>query len=350
MKNIIWALVMVFIGSGICQAASEAEKKAKVVIKIATIAPRRTTMAKIIKDFRTEVREKTNNEVGFKVYWGGVQGDEIDVLRKVRLKQLHGGAFTGRGLCQIVPEVRVTELPYAFRNSEEVAYVRAKLEDTMNKKFEDKGYIVLAWHDIGFVYAFSKVPITSVEVLKKQKCWVWGDDVLSHEVYNVIGITPVPLSITDVLTSLTANLIDTASVTPFGAVAFRWHHKFSYMTDFPIVNVVGALIVTKETWDKISPESQKMIKDIAKVHFDKLTKSAIKADRDSIEVLKKSGIIIAHATKDSKIDVNWRFDVGKKVRENLVGRLYSRELLDRTLSLLDEYRRDHPDSSYIRAE
>jgi TRAP-type C4-dicarboxylate transport system substrate-binding protein len=350
MKRVILAVVIFFIGSGISLAASETNEEAKITIKIATIAPKRTTMAKIIKDFRTEVREKTNNEVDFKVYWGGVQGDEIDVLRKVRLKQLHGGAFTGRGLGQIVPEVRVTELPYAFRNSEEVAYVRSKLKDTMDKKFEEKGYVVLAWHDIGFVYAFSKVPITSVEVLKKQKCWVWGDDVLSHEVYNVIGITPVPLSITDVLTSLTANLIDNASVTPFGAVAFRWYHKFNYMTDFPIVNVVGALIVTKETWDKISDESQKKIKEIAKVHFDTLTKSAIKADRDSIEVLKKEGIIVAHAGEGSEIDINWRLNVGKQVRENLVGKLYSRELLDRTLSLLDEYRRVHPDSSYVRIE
>jgi TRAP-type C4-dicarboxylate transport system substrate-binding protein len=350
MKRVVFAFVIVFIGSGISYAASEVKEKAKVIIKIATIAPRRTNMANHMKDLRNEVREKTNNEVDFKVYWGGVQGDETDVIRKIRLKQLHGGVFTGRALSRIVPEVRVTELPYAFRNSEEVTYVRTRLEDTMNKYFEDKGYVVLGWHDIGFVYAFSKVPIPSIDVLKKQKCWVWGDDVLSHEVYKVMGITPVPLSITDVLTSLSAKLVDTASITPFGAVAFRWHSKFKYMTDFPIVNAVGALVVTREIWDEVSPESQKVIKERAKVHFKRLTKSAMVEDRKSLESLKKSGITIVHATKDSQINVSWRMDVGKKVRENLVGRLYSRELLERTLSLLEEYRKDHPDSTYLIIE
>ena len=126
-------------------------------------------MMNIIDEFRDEVRKETNNEVDFRIYYGGIQGDDGDILRKTRIGQMHGGSFTGFALGIIAPPVRVTEIPFVFRNTDEVAYVRAKLEDTMSKHFEDAGYVVFGWHDIGFVYFFSRYPNTSIETLKKQK-------------------------------------------------------------------------------------------------------------------------------------------------------------------------------------
>jgi TRAP-type C4-dicarboxylate transport system substrate-binding protein len=183
MKKVTLAFVIVFIGLGFFYALSEAKEKAKVTIKMATLAPRGSYILTIMEEYRAEVREITNNEVDFKIYYGGVQGDGFEVLRKIRLKQLHGGIFVGPGLGRIVPQVRVTEIPFVFRNGDEVSYVRAKLEGTMNKYFKDAGYVVLGWRDLGFVYLFSKRPLTSIEVLRKQKVWVWGDDP-----YNACGL------------------------------------------------------------------------------------------------------------------------------------------------------------------
>jgi TRAP-type C4-dicarboxylate transport system substrate-binding protein len=300
-----------------------------------------------MEDFRVKVREKTYHEVDFKIYAGGVQGDESDVLRKIRMKQLHGGIFVGFALGRIAPEVRVTEIMFAFKNSEEVSYVRGKLEDTMSKYFEDRGYIVLGWTDAGFVYMFSKVPLPSIEVLRRQKCWVWGDDPVMRSFYKAVGVEPIPLSITDVMTSLSAGLIDNVFNTPFGIIALRWHTKFKYMTDIPVGNGVGALVVRKGIWNKISPESQKKIKEIAKIQFKRLTKDIIEADKKSLGILKKAGIK-AMPLLNSGTDLRCLEEIGKKARESLIGTLYSRELLERTLKLLQEYRKNHPDSSYMR--
>ena len=344
MKRIIFTLLIVVIGSGFSYDTSDAKERAKVTIKIATIAPIKSNIMKIMEEFRTAVSRATNNEVDFKIYYGGVQGDDGDVLRKIRLGQLHGGSFTGFALGRIAPQVRVTEIPFVFRNTDEVAYVRAKLEDTMSKHFEDAGYVVFGWHDLGFVYLFSRYPITSIDTLRKQKVWVWGNDPMMTAAYKAMGISPIPLSPMDVLTSLSANLIDTAPITPFGAVAFRWYAKFKYMNGLPGGNAMSAVAVTKKIWNKITPASQKKIKEIAKTHFKRLTKSNIEADRKSIEVLKKSGIKIVHF-KDPETDL---IEMGKKARESVVGKVYSRELLDRTLSLLEEYRKIHPCPTFER--
>jgi TRAP-type C4-dicarboxylate transport system substrate-binding protein len=346
MKKTIFALAIVLIGTGFSYAPTHAKEKAKVVIKLATMAPRDSNPFKVMAEFRDKVREATHNEVDFKIYAGGVQGDDNDVLRKIRLKQLHGGIFTGSALGRIVPSVRVTGIPFVFSNDDEVSYVRSKLEDTLNKQFEDAGFIALGWNDIGFAYLFSREPITSLEILKKQKVWVWGDDPVMIAFYESLGVSPIPLSVTDVLASLSSNLIDTAPTTPFGAVALRWHTKFKYMNALPLANVNGAVVVRKEIWDKISHESQSKIKEMAKHHFKKITKTSIETDKESIEVLKKAGISIVHF-RDSQKNIE---EVGKKTRESLIGRLYSRELLDRTLALVEEYKKHHHDKTYTRIE
>jgi len=206
--------------------------------------------------------------------------------------------------------------------------------------------VVFGWHDIGFVYFFSKDPITSIDALRKQKVWVWGDDPMMTAAYNAMGISPIPLSPMDVLTSLSSSLIDTAPITPFGAVAFRWYTRFKYMNGLPGGNAIGAVVVTKKRWNEISPDSQLKIKEIAREYFHKLTKANIGADRKSIDLLKKQGISIVYF-KETQAVLD---DMGKKARDSVVGKIYSRELLDRTLSLLNEYRKNHPNALTMKIE
>ncbi len=319
-----------------------AAEDAKIIIKMATLAPRDTSTGKAFEELTRQIRQKTGGEVAFKTYWGGVQGDEKDVLRKIRLGQLHGGGFMGPGLGLIVPQVRVTEIPYVFRNYDEVAYVRSKLQPEMEKAFEKEGYIVLGWMNLGFIYTFSKVPLTSLDVARKQKWWTLEGEPIGQAVFAALDIAPISLSISDVATSLSTNMIDCANSTPFGAVAFQWYTKFKYISGYPSSNILGATIVSKKMWDRITPASQKVILEVARAEHAKIVQATRKDDAGSLEVLKKAGLTVIPLDPEDK-DMQYVFVASRKARESLVGRLYSRELLDRTLSLVEEYRRAHPD-------
>jgi TRAP-type C4-dicarboxylate transport system substrate-binding protein len=346
MKKMIPALVIVFIAFGYSYAPADSRGRAKTTVKMGTLQPKGSALMKILDEFATEVRDKTNNEVAFKFYWGGIQGDESDVLRKMRTKQLQGGGFSGNGLRKIVPAMKILEAPFLFRNSEEFSYVQARLEDTLNKYFEEKGYVVLGWSDLGFVHVFSDAPITSIEIARQQKIWVWADDPVVYAIFRQgLGIEPIPLSLTDVMTSLSTNLVDTVCITPFHAVAFRWYTDLKYMTEVPIFRGVGALLLTKEVWDKISPESQMKIKRILKQGNERANRINREANEEAIELLKKEGISIIPAS-----DLDYLVKSGQKARESLAGKLYSRDLLDRALSLLNEYRKHHPISTFRRTE
>jgi len=325
---------------------AESKVPEKVTIKIAGIAPKGSAPMNLLEEFKNKIKEATNNEVNFKIYPGGIQGDEKDVITKIKFGQLHGGAFTSVGLGKIVPEIRVTDIPFLFKNYEEVAYVRAKLKNKMAKFFDDKGFVVLAWSDIGFVHTFSKEPITR-DSLKDLKVWVWGNDVLATTMWQAIGVTPIPLSITDVLTSLSTRLVDTAGTSPFGAVAFRWYKKFNYMAETPSTNPSFAVFVTKKKWAKITPESRKKIREIANGYEDKMLKSTRKVNADCIKILKESGLKFIPASDKSIALVT---DMQLRGREALIGKLYSRELLNETLGYLDDYRQMHPESDYQRLQ
>jgi TRAP-type C4-dicarboxylate transport system substrate-binding protein len=317
----------------------------KLFIKIATLAPKNSSLASVFEKSDQEIRELTHNEVGFRTYYGGIQGDEKEVIQKIQFKQLHGGAFTVAGLYRIVPEVHILSLPYLYRNYEEVEYVRNALEAELSKLFMDKGYVAAAWGATGFVYEFSNVPITSPDIAKKQKYWQWGDDPVQAALYKALGVTPVSLSITDVMTSLSTRLIDAASATPGIAVAFRWYTKFKYMSEYPTTCVQGAILIRKEIWDKISPENQKTMKSFSQKYYNEYVITMKRDDGKAAELLKKAGIQVVRSSSSTEA---FRNHIAKEVQEALVGKVYSRELLNRVLSLLEEYRKNHPASEVVK--
>ncbi|MFH2065894.1 MAG: TRAP transporter substrate-binding protein DctP [Pseudomonadota bacterium] len=347
MIRIVLAVITVLAGMHFFSPAPAETKNAKIVLKIATLAPKAS--ANSMDRFRELVREQTKNEVDFKVYYGGVQGDEDDMLRKIRFGQLDGAAFSGHGLGKIVPEVRVTELPYLFWNYGEVSHVRKKLENTMNRLFAENGFFVMGWGEAGFVYSFSKVPVTSIEIARQQKWWLWDDDPVAKAFYDALGISPISLSLTDVLTSLNTRMIDTAGITPYGAVALRWYTRFQYMSEYPVMNAIAAMVVTQKSWEKVSPSSREAIVRIIEEHFKDAGTAHRIANEKSIQVLKTAGISVVRVDLDTP-EAKFVLDASRKTREALVGRLYSRELLDQTLAYLAEYRAEHPDSAIMKIE
>jgi TRAP-type C4-dicarboxylate transport system substrate-binding protein len=121
------------------------------------------------------------------------------------------------------------------------------------------------------------------------------------------------------------------------------------MNEYPVVNAAGGMIVRKEIWEKISHENQIKTKKISRSYNDVLIKTSREENDKSLQILRKSGISIVHS-EDPEVSLKFLMEAGKKARENLIGKLYSRELLERTLSLLDEYRKNHPNSTYPRIE
>ncbi|MFH1620427.1 MAG: TRAP transporter substrate-binding protein DctP [bacterium] len=306
------------------------------VIKFATLAPKGSTWMKVMDAFGKEVSEKTSGAVKFKIYAGGVSGDEKDVIRKIRLGQLQAGGFTGVGLGEIAPEVRILDAPFLFKNQGEIDHVYKAFDNEFRKALEDKGYVLLGWAEVGFVNIFTNVPVHSPEDLRSVKMWMWEGDPIAEAAYRAIGISPVPLSITDVMTSVQTGLVNGVYGSPLSVLALQWFTRTKFMFSLPIANASGAVLISKKTFDRLAPDLRKILIASGEKHFRTLTSLSRKDNEKSVSVLKKEGITV---TEPASRKVVAEFEaMGTAARKSLVGRLYSAELLARVEKALSDYR------------
>jgi TRAP-type C4-dicarboxylate transport system substrate-binding protein len=328
MKKIIMAVLAVALAAGLYAA------DAKYTIKFASVAPDGSTWMNVMNEFNDEVVEKTGGEVKFKFYPGQVMGDENDVLREMKINQVHAGGFTSQGLGDVVKEVRLLNLPLLFKDYNDIDYVMTKMAPFFEKEFSKKGFTVLGWPEVGFVYIYTKQKIETIDEFKKVKMWIWGDDILVNTLFKNIGIVPIPLSLMDVLQSLQTGLIEGVYCSPLSCIALQWNTKIKYLIDMKIANVPGGILITNKMWNSMPDRDRAIIKAAAKKYFDRLTKLSRKENEDALAVLKKQGVVFSEI-KDPK-DIKTFEDVSVKSAKDLVGKFYTQAQLDELMKYLAE--------------
>ncbi|MBI2916182.1 MAG: TRAP transporter substrate-binding protein DctP [Elusimicrobia bacterium] len=306
------------------------------IIKFATLAPEGSTWMKTLRAWDKEIREKSDGRMRFRIYAGGVSGDEKDVVRKIRLGQLHAGGFTGVGLGEIAPEVRILDTPFLVESSEEADFLYRTFEKYWEDIFRKKGAILLGWSEVGFVYVLTKRPIQNLYDLKQTKFWMWEGDPIAEATFKSLGVNPIPLSVPDVMTSLQTGLIDGVYSPPLAAIALQWFTRTKYLYHFPLTNACGAVLISKTFYDKIPADLQSLLQTSAKKYLNELTRLSRLDNQSALETLKKNGIQILTVSDRSLTD-QYRA-AGRKARESLVGRVYSAELLSQVEKALAQHR------------
>lgn len=336
-RTLVVALVVAAVtGSAAGDSLAQKQPKPQVEVKVATLAPDGSTWMKTMRKIDEDVRAKTANRVGFKFYPGGVQGDEKDVIRKMRNGQIHGAAFTGFGLGAIVPEVRVLELPFMFDSLDELDYVRAQTDDYYRALFADKDYALLGWTDVGFVYLFSQTPVKSAADMPGCKWWIWSGDQLAEIFFKAFRITPIPLAAPDVLTSLQTGIVDAVYSSPLACVALQWFTRVKYMSDMPVTHGVSALVATKKSLAGVSEADLAVVQDVVRIHLADLTAKTRVQNEEAIGEIRKEGVQVTTVDAAARRDFVER---GRAAWGEGVGVLYPKELLDRVSGMVTDYRK-----------
>ena len=307
------------------------------VLKFATLAPAGSTWMNVIAEWAGKVEKESQGRIKFKFYPGGVSGDEPDMIRKIRFGQIHGAAMTGHGIGSLYSPARVLEIPFLFRNYEEVDYVRAQMMPEIRAGFRKNDYELLGWMEVGFVRFFSRTPIHSMDDLKKRRIWQWQGDPLSAAFFTASNIAPVPLPITEVFTSLSTGLIDTVIAPPLGAIALQWFTKTPYMTEVPMADGIGGLVVSSKFFNRLPKDLQELLLRTGNEASEKLLVETRKDNDKSLGVLKQNGVTFTLAWKDIKeADV---ISIRDRAAADLAKSGYiPAEVYDRARKSLAEYR------------
>jgi TRAP-type C4-dicarboxylate transport system substrate-binding protein len=312
------------------------------VLKFASLAPEGSTWQNGLQAAADEIKERSEGRLIFRMYPGGVAGDEKDVLRKIKIGQLHGAAFTGVGLGEICPSVRVMEVPFFFHNYDEVDYVSRDLMPRFAEGFDRNGFKLLGWMEVGFIQFFSKHPIHSLDELRQSKIWMWEGDPLAEAFFAASEIHPVPLSITEVLTSLSTNLIDTVYASPLGAIALQWASKVSYMSEVPMANGIAGVVVSRQFFDRLPADLKTLLEEVLTRHCRTLVERTRVDNQKSMAVMKERGIAVTfdrNSLDQQEVDT-----IQHRAIARLVGSLFTQDLVDEVSGSLREYRAEHAGS------
>jgi TRAP-type C4-dicarboxylate transport system substrate-binding protein len=328
MKRIAFALALMVLSAG-------GAARAQTVFKIATLAPEGSSWMTQFHEWSKNVEEHTGGKIKIKFFAGGTAGDERDAVRKMRLGQLNGAAVTAIGLGLINSEVRVLELPMLINSYDELDYVRNKLDTELRKKFEEKGYVLLAWGDVGPVHIFSNVQLKNKADLAQTKMWAWVDDALVKALFSQLGVNGVPLGVPDVLPSLQTGLINACYGSPLSTLALQWFTKVKYMTSLHITYALGAAVITKKAYDSLAPDVQKTLMEDSREFQGKLLKT-LRADNEiALQKMKQAGLQVVESPPEM---VKQFTEQAAAVRTKLEPSVYSHDWRMKIEKLVADFR------------
>lgn len=281
-------------------AANDAD--AKVKIRFSTLAPKNSSWGKVFAVWEKAVVKKTNGEIELDVYYNGVQGMEDSMVGKMRTGQLDGAALTTLGLSKINKNIMAMTLPWVINSWAKLDKVRPVVAPRFEKEFEADGFRVLGWGDVGLVYGFTKgFAVKRPENVRGHRPLVWRNEPVGPIVYSLIGqITPVPLSVTEVLPALRAGTIDMISAPALAAEQLQWTPHLDHVTSDPVVTATGATVFRKQAIEDMPADLRDVFLKMQKRVGESQNQRIRKLDKEAYDRMKKRMTVVTVTGDDRK--------------------------------------------------
>jgi len=311
-------------------------RAAPVRIKLGTLAPQGSTWHQLLLEMAQKWSQASNGQVELKIYAGGTQGNEGEMIRKISIGQLQAAAITAIGLHEITSEPQAEDVPFLIDSYEEYDYVHERLRPKLDAALVKKGYVAIHWGEVGFAYFFSTEPYVTPADFSKGKIFTWNGDPAAEAAWRKAGFRPVVLSSTDLIPALTSKMVNVISQPPLYAFTTHIFEKADNMLNLHWGFLTGATVVKKDVWDRISPDMQKKLLEIGEEYGERTRKDVRKQNEDAIDQMKKRGLTIVEPSNLQE----WH-RIADLADEVIRGKVVPAGIYDELIRIRNEYRAQH---------
>lgn len=231
----------------------------EIVLKLATPAPRGTPWYSQLKGLKKTVKDGSAGRIKIKAYPGSALGDEISTLDSTKRGRVHMWAGTSGALASKVPAMGAFELPYLFPSLKASDKVLDALYNDIDATLNKAGFKLLfisenGHRSIGMRGGFVKSPKDLVgKKVRAQQGFV-------HEnTWKALGASPVPIPVTEVLTSLQNGVVEGFDNTPLFTFAGSWYQAITHFTLTEHCYQPGFVIMNLDSWKGLSAADQALI-------------------------------------------------------------------------------------------
>ncbi len=306
-----------------------------IVIKLGTPTPEGSPWNDILQGLASEWKEISGGQVQMKIFPGGIAGDELDMIRKMRINTIQGAVISGVGLNGISSLSMILSLPFFIRSEGEFDYVFQKIKDDLENDINRAGFTMVGWTRAGWMYFFSREPVVYPEDLRSQKIAASDTDTVMAPVLKAMGFHTVSLTLNEIMSGLVSGMVDACYTVPMGAVAYQWFGIANHMCDMPIAPAIGGILISNRTWRRIPEEIRGKLEQATDRAVEKLHKLNTEVEGEVMNIMMKHGLKRTEVP-DKGVE-KWRglFEQGF---QSLIGKAFTREIYEKVENHLTAYR------------
>ncbi len=305
-------------------------------LKLGTLAPVGTSYHKTLMTMAEIWRKESGGAVDLNIFAGGKLGGEAEMVGLMQVNSLQATMLTAVGLAEIEPGVTgLQNIPMGFHSLAEVDYVGERLHPLLQERMAKKGFVVLFWVDSGWVRFFAKEPILRPDDLRKLKLFSWSGNPAQVELYQSAGFDAKALETADIVPGLSTGLIDAVPLPPFFAMAAQVDTRAPHMLELNWAPLVGALVVRKETWEKIPEATRAKLLVAAAKAGEEIKATGRREMTEAVAAMEKRGLKVQAVSPENEAE--WRA-IAEKVYPQIRGKLVPADIYDETMRLLAECR------------
>lgn len=305
-------------------------------IKVGTIAPLRSPWVKELKMMGVEWAKITNGQVTIKIFAGGIAGGEEDMVRKIRLGVLGGAVFTNIGINNIYPDSNVLNIPFLFNSDKELDYVLDKMKATFEAEIEKKGFKVVAYTKAGWIYFFSKNPVTYPEDLQKHKLSFSTGARVWEEAWKKAGYQIIPSELKDLMMALQSGMVNAFYLHPLLAASGQYFALAPNMLPLKIAPLVGGMVFSSQIWKRVPDQYKKEMLEVVNRMVERLYQETTQLGKEAVEEMKKHKLVVNPVPPDAL--ERWRAATNKGM-DVLLGRAFSKDVYDQVMRYLNDFRK-----------
>jgi TRAP-type transport system periplasmic protein len=271
-------------------AAAPAARAQPVTLKLGTLAPQGSTWHDLLREMAQRWEKASGGQVRVRIYAGGAQGSEGEMVRKMRIGQLQAAAITNVGMHDVIPEPQAFSVPFLFEDEAQLDCAFDKMRARLDAALDRRGLVALLWSRVGSIHLFCNSPRRTPADMRTAKIWAWEGDPKSVEAFRAAGLHPVVLSATDIVPSLQTGMIDCVPNIPLYVLTARLFDRANHMMDAPWSHMIGATIVRKDAWERIAPDVREKLVAIAAELGEKVDREVKRLNADAVVAMQRQGL------------------------------------------------------------
>ncbi len=218
-----------------------------------------------MNEFARLVEEKTNGEVTVQFYPDSQLGSEVELIELTQTGAIDFTKVSASALEGFSKDYSIFGIPYMFEDEDHFFRVmeNAEIMEPIYTSTEDMGFVGLTYYNSGQrSFYMTDGPILSPDDLKGKKIRTMQSET-AIQMVELLGGSAVPMSSSEVFTSLQSNLIDGAENNEFvlhtaGHGAVTKYYSYDEHTRVPDIIIMNSTLE-----DRLTPEQFTAVKEAA---------------------------------------------------------------------------------------